>query len=106
MGLAVEKCSWALYELLRELRDSYSSDMELHVPYDIDAIAVAGQSVAYAHTRALIESVGHGAHHFVSEGEAVATELIAPIQPGGPPVKQTAIHDKRGFEGWRKVDGQ
>ena len=105
LGLTVDKCSDNLYGLLRQLRSSYSSDMELQTPHDISAIARAGQSVEYRHTRALIESVGHGAHHFVSEGEIVATELIAPSQPGGPAVKQTAIHDQRKFEGWRQLRG-
>ena len=30
LGLAVEKCSEHLYDLLRQLRNSYSVDMELH----------------------------------------------------------------------------
>ena len=105
LGLAVEKCSEHLYDLLRQLRNSYSVDMELHTPYDINIFAHSGQSVSYIYTRALIESHGHGAHHFVSEGEVVTTELMGPSQPGGPAVKQTAIQDQRTFEGWRKVDG-
>ncbi len=103
LGLTVEKCSENLYELLRQLRNSYSSDLELQAPYDMSAIARAGRSVSYAYTRALIESVEHGAHHFVTEGRLVATELLAPSQPGGPAVKHTAIDDQRTFEGWRKV---
>ena len=103
LGLTVEKCSEHLYELVRKLRYSYSALMELQSPYDVNALAHSGKSVSYKYTRALIESVDHGAHHFVSEGEIVTTELMAPSQPGGPAVKQTAIHDQRKFEGWRRV---
>lgn len=105
LGLTVEKCSESLYELLRQLRGSYSATMELQTPYDVSSLAHAGQNISYRYTRAVIESVDHGAHHFVSEGEVVATELIGPSQSGGPPVKQTAIHDQRKFEGWRKING-
>ena len=104
LGLTVEKCSKDLYALLRELQFSYSSHMELQTPYDVNSIARSGQTVAYRYTRALLESVVHGAHHFVTEGEIVTTELIAPSQPGGPAVKQTAIQDQRMFEGWRKIN--
>lgn len=104
LGLVVEKCSEHLYDLLRRLMSSYSVDMELHAPYDINVLAHSGPNVSYRYTRALIESHSHGAHHFVSEGEVATTELIGPSQPGGPAVKQTAIQDQRTFEGWRKVD--
>ncbi len=106
LGLEVEKCSEPLYGLLRQLRNSYSVDMELHAPYDINVLAHSGPSVSYRYVRALIESHGHGAHHFVSEGKVVTTELVGPSQPGGPAVKQTAIQDQRTFEGWRKIDGE
>ena len=105
LGLSVEKCSESLYEILRSLRASYSAELMLHEPYDINAMALPAGNVAYSFTRALIESYEFGAHHFVSEGEVVTTELIGPSQPGGPPVKQYAISDNRKFEGWRKVDG-
>lgn len=104
LGLVVEKCSAELYELLKALRHSYSSDLALRVPYDMNAIAGRpGESASYTYTRALIESPEFGAHQFVSEGEMVSTQLMVPSQPNGPPVPQTAIQDKRTFEGWRKV---
>ena len=105
LGLTVERCSESLYKLLRQLRSSYSTVMELQTPYDIRLIARAGQSIPYRYTRAVIESAIHGAHHFVSEGEVVATELVGQSQPGGAAMKQTAIEDQRRFEGWRKIDG-
>ena len=103
LGLVVEKCSAELYELLKALRHSYSAELELQVPYDMNAVARPGESVSYVYTRALIESRELGAHHFVSEGEIVSTQLMAPNQPGGPAVPQTAMQDRRTFEGWRKI---
>lgn len=105
LGLTVEKATVGLYGILQKLRRSYSSDMELQSPYDFNAIAQPRQSVPFKFVRALIESVEHGAHQFISEGEIVETEFMGPVQPNGPPVKQSAIRDLRKFEGWRKVDG-
>ena len=46
--------------------------MELQVPYDINALAIPGQTSNYNFTRAIIESSEYGAHHFVTEGELIA----------------------------------
>ena len=105
LGLPVEKCSESLYQILLRLRKSYSDEMELRIPYDLTVLASSGQSVLYQHTRALIESSEHGAHQFVSEGELMTTELVGPTQSGGHLLTQTAIQDRRTFEGWRQVHG-
>lgn len=105
LGLPVEKCSQPLYDLLKLLRASYSSDMELHVPYDLNALGASPGTNRYCYTRALIESTGFDtAHHFVSEGEVHATPIPAAGHPGAPAVPQVAIQDNRQFEGWRRID--
>ena len=76
----------------------------LRVPFDISTLAVPGRKRAYELTRAMIESVKHGAHHFVSAGEIDVTEIVSQSQPDGPALKQIAIRDGRNFEGWRKVE--
>ena len=102
LGLDVEKPSEAFYKTLRKLHDSYSEEMQLRTPLDLNSVAIAGQTTAYSYTRAAIESVKQGAHHFISEGEIVSTQIQAagPVQPPAP---QLAIQDNRNFEGWKKV---
>lgn len=104
LGLSIEKCSEELYELLRELRTSYSDQLELRKPYDFNDLrlqAVVNQTTQYQFTRAVIESCHFGAHHFVTEGEIFA-ELVE-SEPQQSSLQQTAIHDRRTFEGWRKL---
>ena len=103
LGLNVEKCTESLYGTLRKIRESYSTEMELRSPYDLNTLAVPGQTTHYEFTRAVIESTEHGAHHFVSSGEIITTETISPSQPSHPALKQIAIRDQRKFEGWRKI---
>ena len=102
LGLNVEKCSEELYIILRQLHNNFSTQMSLREPYDINTLAADGNTGKYEFTRALIESVDCGAHHFISAGEIETTEIIQPNQEGIP-LKQIAIRDQRKFEGWRKI---
>lgn len=102
LGLNIEKCTPELYSILKELRASYSSQMELRLPFEPGSIATIGQATSYTFTRAVIESAAHGAHHFISEGNVEATE-ISHSQPDGFTMRQVAVKDHRGFDGWRKV---
>ena len=102
LGLNVEKCSNQLYAILRQLRNNFSTELLLHTPYDINALAMSGNMVEYRFTRALIESVEHGAHHFITAGVIETTEIIQQDQ-GGTPLRQVAIRDQRKFEGWEKA---
>ena len=104
LGLNIEHCSATLYEILRELRESYSSQMQLRVPYDPSTLAEPGCTTAYNFTRAVIESAEYGGHHFVTEGEIEAVEQPQPDQSSEVTVKHIAIRDRRRFEGWRKVE--
>ena len=65
-------------------------------------MAADGNTGKYEFTRASIESVDCGAHHFISAGEIETTEIIQQNQEGVP-LKQIAIQDQRKFEGWRKI---
>ncbi len=102
LGLNVENCSEELYTILRELRDSYFTDLELQVPYDINTISQPNRSTPYIFTRAIVESPDHGAHHFISEGEVTPQEIPQQL-PNGATINQIAIGDHRTYEGWRKI---
>ena len=101
LGLQIEKCTETLYQVLRKVQESFSAQMELRKPYDINTLAVSG-SKSYEFTRAVIESPKHGAHHFITAGEVETTEFVQRPQ-GGPPAKQIAIRDQRKFDGWREI---
>lgn len=102
LGLSVEKCSEGLYPLLQGTTKSLSNEMELRNPFQMNSYAAQPGTVDYSFTRAVIESTAHGAHHFVSEGRIETTELVT---EDGPALKQTAVQDRRMFDGWRKIDG-
>ena len=73
--------------------------MELRDPFQINALASKEQIVNYQFIRAVIESVEHGSHYFVSQGEIQTIELSDPNHG----IQQTAIQDNRTFDGWRKL---
>ena len=102
LGLNVEKCSEGLYEILRKLHSSFSTQMLLREPYNINALAMDGSAGEYMFTRVLVESVCFGAYHFISTGEIEAAEITTENQEGVP-FKQVAVRDQRKFEGWRKM---
>ena len=102
LGLRVEKCTESLHLILRNIQESFYSQMELRTPYDPNNIAVSGRVVSYEFTRAVIESSQHGAHHFVTAGEIETTEFIQSTQEGIS-AKNIAIQDRRKFDGWRQV---
>ena len=102
LGLNVENCTNTLYRILGELRNSYSSHMELRTPFDINAFANLQERKIYDFTRAIIESVGFGAHRFVSRGH-VEPVAIDQRHPDGSVVTQKAMHDQREFEGWEEL---
>jgi hypothetical protein len=103
LGMLVEKSSENLYGMLRRLNGSYSSEMQLRTPFVLNTVAVQGQSTQYQFLRAVIESASYGAHHFLTEGTIVSTQIQVPPQPGLPAMPQVAIQDSRTFDGWRKV---
>ena len=102
LGLSIEKCSESLYPILRKVTNSLSEQMELRKPFQMNSFAASTGAVDYEFTRAVIERVGHGGHHFVSVGRVETIELMNQDHPG---IKQTAVQDNRVFDGWREVDG-
>ena len=103
LGLSVEKCSEALYPTLRAVMGSLSDQMRLREPLQVGTFAAALGTVDYQYVRAVIESVGHGGHHFASVGRTETAEFVDPEHPS---IKQTTVRDNRTFEGWRKIDAE
>lgn len=95
MGLNIEIPSDEFYATLKKLHASIAGTLKLRMPYNPDTELAGSQQTNYVQRRALIESVKHGSHQFVSEG-SLARVMI----PGVP--NQQGIQDDRNFEGWRK----
>jgi len=103
LGLTIDKCSEILYPTLRAVMGSLSEQMRLREPLQMSVFAAATGTVDYQYVRAVIESVDHGGHHFLSVGRMEAAELVNPEHPG---IRQPAVRDNRTFEGWRRVDAE
>jgi len=97
LGLRIENPSDNLYKLLRSVQISYTDDLKLREPFNPDTQLAGAPTVDYKVSRALIESVDHGSHQFVSEGTLTELSIAGPTG-----VPQIAIQDKRKFEAWRK----
>lgn len=97
MGLNIEIPSDELYAILKRLHQSVADTLKLRSPYSPDTELAGQNSVGYLQRRALIESVQHGSHQFVSQGQIRKVNLNLPNQP-----PQIGIEDTREFEGWRK----
>ncbi len=100
LGIKIEKCSTLLYGALQKLSNSYTQQMELRnsqnpaaamTTHAHRAHETGGKPTRYTHTRAILESVHHGAHHYVSEGvlEVTATG------------NQRTVQDVRQYDGWK-----
>lgn len=92
MGLAVEKPSSDMYDVLREITKSYHSELQTFEPHSPTNILGADAHANYTLVRGLIEST-NASYGFVSEGVISA----AAVAPGG----LGNISDQRTFEGWR-----
>ena len=97
MGLNIENPSDNFYQTLKKLHHSVAETLLLRTPFSPDTTLGANQTMKYVLPRALIESVKHGSHQFVSEGTISRLQLNIPGQP-----PQIGIQDSREFEGWRK----
>lgn len=96
LGLPVEKPSWELYKLIKEIYEDTSAELELRIPYDPNLLLGSNEAVNYSISRGLVESREGGSHAFISEG--ILTRQQIQLQPG---TMQDAIGDQRQFEGWR-----
>lgn len=97
MGLAVENPTQKFYEILKELHASVRDTLELRLPFNPDTLLAGQPTKRYVMRRALIESVRHGSHQYISEGEMTKTQIA--LQNGMP---QSIYDDNREFDGWRK----
>jgi hypothetical protein len=98
LGLKVEKPNDQQYTLIKSLYEHIRSELELVNPLDFNTMLGANPTATYSFRRAVIESLSHGSHYFVSEGTLQRARIQ--VQPG---VQQDAINDNRQFEGWRFI---
>lgn len=96
MGLEIENPTQEFYEILRALHQSVRETLVLRVPFSPDTELAGQQAKQYVIRRALVESVGHGSHQFISQGHLERVQ----VNMGG--VVQNGINDTREFEGWKK----
>ena len=96
LGLKIEKPDDALYAKIKAIYASMAATLELALPYSPDTVLGTLPQVDYKFCRALVESGPGGSHGFYSEGQLMRHTIQ--IAPGVP---QTAINDRRTFEGWR-----
>lgn len=96
LGLNIEKPNQNLYNIIKNIYDDISNELELENPYNPAIILNGTTKYCYSFRRGLIESIYNNTDVFLSEGELVK-QPIAP--PGMPP--QINLSDNRTFEGWK-----
>jgi hypothetical protein len=96
LGLKVEKPSEPLYKTIKAVYDDFSAELELATRFDPNALLRGQPNVTYICKRALIESIGSGSYHYVSEGSIEEQKVTVP-----PGITQIAQTDRRSFEGWK-----
>lgn len=98
LGLPVEKPSADLYGQIKAIHQDYAGEMKMAEPFNPQTMVQLNQNVAYQLVRALIESVDHGSHGYVSEG--TMTRRVVQTPQG---VQQEQLEDQRNFEGWKAL---
>lgn len=97
MGLEIENPTEAFYQILKSVHQSVTETLQLRVPFSPDTELAGQTKKRYVLRRALIESVAHGSHQFLTEG------TLERVQFNANGLLQFAFNDSREFEGWRKV---
>lgn len=97
MGLQIENPSEQFYQTLKILHQSVAETLMLRTPFSPDTTLAGQPHAMYVLRRALIESVKHGSHQFLSQGQMTQVQVNIPGQP-----PEIGIQDARIFEGWRK----
>lgn len=95
LGLNIDKPNDNLYGLLKAWLANVRQELELAVPFDVNAMLGSNASVQYTCRRCLVEGTATPSRYFVSEG--MLTRVTIPTPHG----QQDAINDSRTFEGWR-----
>ena len=97
LGLPVEKPNDELYDVIKEIFDDISDELELNNPFHpISLFNTSSTNVPYSLRQALIEGNGSGSHVFLREG--VFNKIMAPNQFG---IQQELINEQIIFQGWR-----
>lgn len=95
LGLPIENPSKGLYGIIQNLYEDIVADLELAMPYNINAVFGDAQQCTYSFRRALIESVEGGSHVFTTEG-TLSRSVVQSEDAHG-----FQVSDERMFDGWR-----
>ena len=95
LELSIEKPSYNLYALIKELYDDIQAELLLTEAYDPSGMLGTESNLAYTLKRGLLESADGGSYYFVSEGELAQFDITS--EHG----QQRVFHDNRKFEGWK-----
>jgi hypothetical protein len=95
LGLKVVKPDADLYPVIKATYDSIRAELELMTAFDVKVLMGGQTSRAYACRRGLVESLAHGSHCFLSEGQLTKHQIQT---QGGI---QEVVQDSRSFEGWK-----
>lgn len=100
LGLCVEKCDDVLYRTVKKISSSYSQELGFRDSLKINELLLQnadslpselmGKTLKFEYPRAVIESLSHKAHYFVSRG------TLEIIKDGD----KISIQEKRKFAGW------
>ena len=96
LNLPVEEPETHFYRVIKNLYDTFASQLKLREQFDPQLELGDQSSFEYEHHRAVIESVDAGAHTAVTAG--VVNRHRLEVQPG---IEAEGITDQRTFDGWR-----
>jgi len=96
LGLPIENPDDQLYNIIINIYNDISNELELNKPYNPNIILGSEKETNYRFCRALIESIEGGHHYFVSEGKLVKIKIAGPQG-----IAQEAVQDFRYVEEWR-----
>ncbi len=92
LGLNIIKPTEEQYIIINKIYTSFSKELELRKPFDLNQLMNSNPNGEYNITRVIIESISGGKDVFASKGRLTTVNL-----PNG---MGTGINDNRTFEGW------
>lgn len=99
IGLSIEKPDEVLYGIIKETFEYIKKELNLRVPFNLNAHLGSKNETQYTIERVFIESIAGGTDYFVSEGNL--TRMTVRQENG---VEKPGINDCRNFEGWKHRD--
>lgn len=99
LGLPIEKPDWHQYQIINDIYESISSDLELEIPFNPLTILsnnISSPQVTYTCKRGVIESLNYGSDQYITKG--VLSIQNIPSSDGG---SHQNLSDLKLFDGWK-----